>query len=318
MLTVIKMNPFIYSNDNKRYHTYNYYLRSHYHQKIAKVSLNAGFTCPNRDGTISQGGCIYCSPAASGDFGGDPEKELLVQFENGKKIMQSKWPDCGLIAYFQAGTNTYAPLDTLRSYFEPFASHPDVQGIAIATRPDCLSEEILSYLADLNTRCPLTVELGLQTIHEKTAKLINRGHDLDCFINAVKQLRDRKIDVCVHIINGLPYESKTEMLATAKFITSLDIQFLKIHMLFILDNTPLYQLYQQQPFPLLSREDFINIVVSQLEIQKPELVIERLTGDGDPKHLFYPQWSIKKVTILNDIDKQFVQRDTYQGKYYQP
>lgn len=311
------MNPFKYSSDNKRYHTYNYYLREHYHQKIAKVALNAGFTCPNRDGKVSQGGCIYCSPSGSGDFGGNPHEQLLTQFESGKKIMQNKWPDCGFIAYFQAGTNTYAPIETLKSCFEPFAAHPDVKGIAIATRPDCLSDEIIDYLADLHNRCELTVELGLQTIHDKTAKLINRGHDLECFINAVSQLREKNINICVHIINGLPYETKEDMMATARFIASLDIQFLKIHMLFILDNTPIYHLYQSKPFPLLSREDFIDIVVSQLEIQKPELVIERLTGDGDPKHLFYPLWSIKKVTILNDIDKLFVRKKSWQGKDYQ-
>lgn len=311
------MNPFIYSNDNKRYHTYNFYLRNRYHQKVAKVSLNTGLSCPNRDGKISRGGCIYCSNVASGDFGGNPKDSVLTQFEIGRNLMQAKWPHCGLIAYFQAGTNTYAPLETLKSFFEPMAKHEDVLGMAIATRPDCLDETILDYLEDLNKRCNLTIELGLQSIHKKTAQLINRGHDLECFVQAVEQLRSRNIDVCVHIINGLPNETKEDMMETAKFLSKLDIQFLKIHMLFILDDTPLYQFYQKKPFKLLSREEFIDIVVSQLEIQKPELVIERLTGDGDPKHLFYPLWSIKKVTVLNDIDKCFVRRNTYQGKYYQ-
>lgn len=314
---VMKMNPFIYSNDNKRYHTFNYYLKQKYQRKVAKVALNANFTCPNRDGAISQGGCIYCSDAASGDFGGNPKESLMLQFEKGKALMQNKWPGCGFIAYFQAGTNTYGSLDTLKTCFEPFVNHPDVLGLAIATRPDCLSDEIIAYLSSINQRCDLTIELGLQTIHEKTAKLINRGHDLACFVDAVNRLRKENINVCVHIIDGLPFETREEMMATAKFISTLDIQFLKIHLLFILDNTPLYHLYQTHPFPLLERESFIQLVVDQLEIQKPELVIERLTGDGDPKHLFYPLWSIKKVTILNDIDKCFVSRKTYQGHFYQ-
>lgn len=317
ILAVINMNPFPFSDDNKRYHTFNYYLKSHYHQKIAKVALNAGFTCPNRDGSISRGGCIYCSPAASGDFGGNPQQQLMAQFYTGQQIMRQKWPECGFIAYFQAGTNTYAPLSQLKEAFEPFVNHPDVKGLAIATRPDCLSLEILDYLSELNQRCDLTIELGLQTIHEKTALLINRGHDLACFEAAVRQLRQRRVNVCVHIINGLPGESWEDMMATARYISTLDIQFLKIHMLFILDNTPLYTFYQQHPFALLDRETFIDLVVAQLEIQKPELVIERLTGDGDPKHLFYPLWSMKKVTILNDIDKRFVQKNSYQGKFYQ-
>ncbi len=310
-------NPFKYSNDNKRYHTYNYYLKNKYKQKVAKVALNGNFTCPNRDGTISEGGCIYCSSSGSGDFGGNPNDDLMVQFEKGKQMMQSKWPHCGFIAYFQAGTNTHASLDILKETFEPFINHPDVLGIAIATRPDCLSDEVIDYLADLNKRCDLTIELGLQTIHENTAKLINRGHSLDCFIEAVKKLRRHHIDVCVHIINGLPHETREQMLETVQLLSQLDIQFIKIHMLFILDNTPLYQYYLKHPFHLLSREEFIDITVSQLELLPANIVVERLTGDGDPQHLFYPEWSIKKVTILNDIDKTFVARNTYQSKKYE-
>lgn len=310
------MNPFIYSDDNKRYHTYHYYLKHRYHQKVAKVALNAGFSCPNRDGKVGYGGCIYCSPLASGDFGGDPKNSLMDQFISGQAIMRRKWPDCGFIAYFQAGSNTYAQIDEMKRCFEPFINHPDSLGLCIATRPDCLDDATLAYLATINERCDLTIELGLQTIHEKTAKLINRGHDLACFIDAVSRLRQHHIDVCVHIINGLPYETEKEMLETADFLATLDIQFLKIHMLFILDHTPLYRFYQSHPFPLLSREAFIRITVQQLERQKPTLVIERLTGDGDSKHLFYPQWSLKKITILNDIDKTFVARNSYQGISY--
>lgn len=308
-------NPFPYSLDNKRYHTYNYYLKKRYHQKVAKIGLDAGFTCPNRDGKVGVGGCIYCS----GDFVRQPSgTDLIRQLTAGCEIMRHKWPQCLFIAYFQSGSNTYGSLKRLQQCFEPFVGQRDIVGLSIATRPDCLSEEVLDYLEDLARRTDLTIELGLQTIHEKTAQLINRGHDLACFEEAVIQLRKRKIDIAVHIINGLPYETPADMIATARYVAKLDIQFLKIHMLYILENTPLYQMYQSQPFPLLSREDYIQLVVDQLEYLPENVVIERLTGDGDASRLFYPLWSIKKVTILNDIDKEFLRRNTWQGKKATP
>lgn len=304
-------NPFPHSLDNKRYHTYNYYLKQRYHQKVAKIGLDAGFTCPNRDGKVGVGGCIYCS----GDFVRQINHlDLQKQFEHGCQIMRHKWPNCLFIAYFQSGSNTYGSLERLKQCFEPFVDKNEVVGLSIATRPDCLNEDILNYLEDLAKRCDLTIELGLQTIHEKTANQINRGHDLQCFDQAVHQLRQRNINIAVHIINGLPNETREDMIATAKYIASLDIQFLKIHMLYILKNTPLYHWYQTNPFPLLSREDYISLVVDQLEYIPENVVIERLTGDGEASQLFYPLWSIKKVTILNDIDKEFARRHSWQGK----
>lgn len=307
------MNKFPYSNDNKRYHTYNYYLKNKYQQKIAKVSLNAGFTCPNRDGTKGKGGCIFCSDSGSGDFAGNVYDSLQKQFQDVSTMMRKKWPDCKFIAYFQANTNTYGTLDRLKATFEPFLDYPNVVGIAIATRPDCLSEEICDYLYEISQKCDLYIELGLQTIHDSTAQLINRGHDYQTFLKGLERLRKRHLDVCVHIINGLPYETYDMMIETAKVVGKLDIQGLKIHNLFMLKDTALHKMYLQKPFPLLSREDYIKLVVEQLTYIPDSVVIERLTGDAPLKDLVEPLWSIKKVTILNDIDKLMKEKDLYQG-----
>ena len=307
------MNTFPYTLDNKRYHTYNYFLKQKYHHKIAKVSLNAGFTCPNRDGTCGYGGCIFCSDSGSGDYAGNVYDSLHKQFQDISSIMRKKWPDCKFIAYFQANSNTYGSIERLKKTFEPFIDYPDVVGLAIATRPDCLNEEICDYLYELSLKCDLYIELGLQTIHNQTGELINRGHSYQTFVDAVKQLRKRHLDVCVHIINGLPYETYDMMMETAKAVGQLDIQGLKIHNLFILKHTKLYHMYKQNPFPLLSRDEYINLVVEQLTYIPSHVVIERLTGDAPLQDLFEPQWSIKKVTILNDIDKCMKEKKLYQG-----
>lgn len=307
------MNTFPYTLDNKRYHTYNYFLKQKYHHKIAKVSLNAGFTCPNRDGTCGYGGCIFCSDSGSGDYAGNVYDSLHKQFQDISSIMRKKWPDCKFIAYFQANSNTYGSIERLKKTFEPFIDYPDVVGLAIATRPDCLNEEICDYLYELSLKCDLYIELGLQTIHDQTGELINRGHSYQTFVDAVKQLRKRHLDVCVHIINGLPYETYDMMMETAKAVGQLDIQGLKIHNLFILKHTKLYHMYKQNPFPLLSRDEYINLVVEQLTYIPSHVVIERLTGDAPLHDLFEPQWSIKKVTILNDTDKCMKEKNLYQG-----
>lgn len=307
------MNQFPYSLDNKRYHTYNYFLKTKYKSKIAKVSLNAGFTCPNRDGTCGTGGCIFCSQNGSGDFAGNINDSLQEQFNKISQVMRKKWPQCQFIAYFQANTNTYGSIDKLKKTFEPFINKKDVVAIAIATRPDCLNDDICDYLYELSQKCDLYIELGLQTIHDQTATLINRGHDYQTFVAAVQRLRQRQINICVHIINGLPYETYDMMLETAKAVGQLDIQGLKIHNLFILKNTKIYQMYQEKPFPLLSRDEYISLVVEQLSYIPHHIVIERLTGDAPIQDLFEPLWSIKKVTILNDIDKLMRLKNTYQG-----
>ena len=310
------MNKFKYSNTNKRYHTLDYFYKTKFNTKVFKVSLNAGFSCPNIDGTVGYGGCIYCSKSGSGEFAGDVKDSIEKQFKTIKEMMHHKWKDGKYIAYFQARTNTYAPVEKLKEIYEPVLKFDNVIGINIATRPDSITDECLDYLEDLNKRTYLTIELGLQTVNEKTSKLINRCHSLDCFEKMVKRLRSKNINVVVHIINGLPYETKEDMLNTVKYLNNLDIQGIKIHMLSIIKDTPLAELYEKEHFPILTKEEYIDIIVNQLELLRPEVVIHRITGDPDPKELIEPTWLIKKFCVLNDIDKEMVRRDTYQGAIY--
>ena len=228
------INTFKYSNSNKRYHTLDYYYKNRFNEKIFKVSLNANFSCPNIDGTIGYGGCIYCSKSGSGEFAGNKEDEIEKQFLEVKKTMLKKWPKAKYIGYFQARTNTYAPVETLKRLHNKILEQQDVIGLNIATRPDSITDECLEYLSELNKKTYLTIELGLQTTNPKTTKLINRCHSLECFEDMVKKLRDKNIDVIVHIINGLPYETKEDMLNTVRYLNNLDIQGIKIHMLSIL------------------------------------------------------------------------------------
>ena len=227
------MNNFKYSNTNKRYHTLDYYYKNKFNTKVFKVSLNAGFSCPNIDGTVGYGGCIYCSKTGSGEFAGNKEEPIEEQFDNIKNMMLNKWPNAKYIGYFQARTNTHAPVNKLKTIYEKILKKDNVIGLNIATRPDAISDECLDYLESLNKKTYLTIELGLQTINEKTSKLINRCHSLDCFETMVNKLRERNIDVVVHIINGLPYETKEDMINTVKYLNKLDIQGIKIHMLSI-------------------------------------------------------------------------------------
>ena len=306
------MNLFPYTNSNKRYYTVDYFNKNKFNDKIFKISLNAGFTCPNRDGKVGTGGCIYCSSLGSGDFAGNKDDDLITQFEQIKKVMKHKWQG-KYIGYFQANTNTYAPVSILREKYETILVLKNVVGLAIATRPDSISDECLEYLKELNEKTYLTVELGLQTIHEKTSILINRCHDLDCFTECVKKLRKNNINVVVHLINGLPYETKEMMIENILFLNKLDIQGIKIHMLHILKNTRLANLYKEKPFHILTKEEYVNIVCDQLEQLNPNIVVHRLTGDPDPNNLIEPTWLTNKITVLNDIDKELAKRNTYQG-----
>ncbi len=299
-----------------RYYTLDTFYKEKFGCKIAKISLNAGFSCPNRDGTKGVGGCIYCSNLKSGEYAGCIEKDVIAQFEEIKKVMTKKWPNAKFIGYFQAGTNTYAPVSVLKEKFEPILKISNVVGLNIATRPDCISKECLNYLIELNNKTYLTIELGLQTIHEKTSELINRGHTLKEFENTVKLLRKHKINVVVHIINGLPYETKEMMLDTIKYLNNLDIQGIKIHMLHVLKNTKLETIYKKEKFHILTKDEYIDIIVSQLELLRPNIVIHRLTGDPKINDLIEPTWLIKKFIVLNDILKELKSRDTYQGIYY--
>ena len=302
--------------NNKRYYTLDSFYKDKFGCKIAKISLNCNFTCPNRDGSKGVGGCIYCSSLKSGDYAGNYQDDVVIQFNEIKKVMLHKWKDAKFIGYFQAGTNTYAPVNVLKEKFEPILKLDNVVGLNIATRPDAISDECLEYLIDLNKRTYLTIELGLQTIHDKTSTLINRCHTLEEFQEMVLKLRENNINVVVHIINGLPYETKEMMLETVKYLNNLDIQGIKIHMLHILKNTKLAEVYKRENFHVLTKDEYIDIVVSQLELLKPDIVIHRITGDPKVEDLIEPTWLIKKFVVLNDIDKELKRRDTYQGKLY--
>ena len=309
------MNRFKYTSTNKRYHTWDYYLKSVFGEKVAKVSLDGGFTCPNIDGTISRGGCIFCSKRGSGDFALEITSEnLKEQFEAAKNSIRKKWPGINkYIAYFQAYSNTYADIKILSEKYETVLSLKNVVGLSIATRADILDKEILEYLGELNKKTFLWVELGLQSSNDKTAQLINRGHDFRTFMKAAEQLRERNIRVCVHIINGLPGETYDDMIKTVKDISVLDINAVKIHMLYILKDTPLFKLYEKEKFSVMKREDYIQTVADQIELLPEEVIVERVTGDGKADDLKAPLWSLNKISILNDIDKELVRRNTWQG-----
>lgn len=302
--------------ENKRYYTWNYYLRKMFGQKVMKISINAGFTCPNIDGKISRGGCSYCSKEGSGDFAGNPKDDLLKQFEEVRSMMEKKWPNAKYIAYFQAFTNTYAPLEVLKEKYETMLDIEDVVGISISTRPDCLEDDVVEYLSELNTRTKLWVELGLQTIHDSTSKMINRGHDYSVFKDAVSKLRAKNIDVVVHIIDGLPYETHEMMLETAKEISKLDIQGVKIHLLHVIKGTKIAYDFEREKFHILTRDEYVNIVCDQLEVLSQDVVIHRLTGDGKKEDLIEPLWSLKKWEVLNAIDDELKRRNSYQGRLY--
>ena len=305
---------FKYTLDNKRYHTLNYYYKNKLGIKVFKLSLNAGFTCPNIDGTKGYGGCIYCSKTGSGEFGGDRFKTLTMQVEEMKEVVNKKKLPCKYIGYFQARTNTYAPVEKLKKLYEEVLVCPEIIGLNIATRCDAISQECLDYLTELNKKTMLIVELGLQTIHEETSKLINRGHTMKEFDEMVKKLRERNINVVIHIINGLPFETEEMMLETVKYINKLDIHGIKIHMLHIIKDTEMANLYQKEHFHILSKEEYIDIVIKELELLRPEIVINRITSDPDKLTLIEPKWLCNKCSLLNDIDKEMKKRNTYQGR----
>lgn len=307
---------FIYSNTNKRYHTLDYHLKQKFNSKVFKVSLNAGFTCPNIDGTKGYGGCTYCSSSGSGDFGGLPSLSLKEQFKQVKQNIHKKWKNAKYIAYFQAHTNTYAPLNILKEKFEEVLLYDNVVGISIATRPDCISDEVADYLLDLSKRTYLIVELGLQTIHDETGKKINRCHSYNDFLEGYNKLKLRNINVCVHIINGLPNETKEMMIETVKEIAKLEIHSVKIHLLHVIKGTKIAKQYENDEFELLSLEEYVNIICDQIELLPQEVIIQRITGDGDKTTLIGPMWSTNKFVVMNSIDKEFVKRNTYQGIKY--
>lgn len=310
------MSKFKYAFDNKRYHTWNYYLRNTFGEKVFKVSINAGFTCPNIDGTVAYGGCTYCSKEGSGDFAGNPKDDLIKQFEDIKVMMHKKWNNAKYIGYFQAYTNTYAPLEVLKEKYETILEMDDVIGLSISTRPDCLEDDVVEYLGELNERTNLWVELGLQTIHDSTSKKINRGHDYQTFLDGLEKLKAKNIKVIVHIINGLPGEDYNMMMETAKAVANMGVDGIKIHLLHIIKDTPMEKMLEKNMVELMTQDEYINLVCDQLEILPDTMIVHRLTGDGKRDELVGPLWSLKKWEVLNAIDDTMAKRNSFQGIKY--
>ncbi|MEK4486794.1 TIGR01212 family radical SAM protein [Psychrobacillus sp. FSL H8-0484] len=313
----MEKNKLPFPSDGKRYYTWNRYLRNIFDMKIFKVALDAGFDCPNRDGTVAYGGCTFCSVAGSGDFAGDKVDPIPVQFGKIKVKMHEKWKTGKYIAFFQAYTNTHAPLPVLKEKFEAALALEGVVGISIATRPDCLPDDVVEYLAELNKRTYLWVELGLQTVHERTAKLVNRAHDYATYVEGVNKLRKHNIRICTHIINGLPLEDRDMMMETAREVAKLDVQGIKIHLLHLLKGTPMVKQYEKGMLDFMERDPYIQLVADQLEILPPEMIIHRITGDGPIDLMIGPMWSVNKWDVLNGIDAELATRDSYQGKFFE-
>lgn len=306
-------NPFEFSEDNKRYQTYNYYLRKKFGQKVFKVPLNVDLGCPNRDGTKGVGGCIFCSAKLSGDFAGDPCDDIRAQFDSVKTKMHNKWHEGLYIPYFQAGSNTYAPVETLREMYYTALGFENVVGLSIATRGDCITESIADLLQEISGKTYLTVELGLQSIYDKTAELCNRCHTYSEFLQGFNMLKERGINVCVHIINGLPFETKEMMIQTAKTVGELGVHSIKIHLLHILKGTKLAQMYENKVFQAMTLEDYVDTVCKQLEVLPKSVIIQRVTGDGAKDDLIAPLWSLKKFCVMNEIDKKMARENICQG-----
>ncbi|MBO7250691.1 MAG: TIGR01212 family radical SAM protein [Clostridia bacterium] len=312
-------NPCRFTDSNKRYYTYDYYLRREFGGKCAKIPIDAGFTCPNIDGRCSVGGCIYCSSRGSGDFAESPLLSVSEQYRITREKLSSKWSTERCIPYFQAHTNTYAPTDVLRERFEEALSQDGVVGLNIATRADCLEDSTIEYLAELAERTTLCVELGLQTSNDKTAELINRGHDFRTFCDGFARLRaaSNKIRICVHIIFGLPGEGREEMMRTVEDVSALMPDQIKIHLLHVIRGTQLAGIYERGEYTPLEREEYVSLVADAIERIPEECVIARVTGDGMADELLAPLWSMKKVSVINDIDKELFRRDTWQGRLFE-
>lgn len=303
----------------KPYRSLDWQLKTQFGEKVYKLALNGGMSCPNRDGTVGRGGCIFCSEGGSGDFAADKQLSVTEQIAFQKEALRKKKPARKYIAYFQAYTNTYAPVEYLEKLFTEAIEDPEVVILSIATRPDCLPEEVLELLGRLNQKKPVWVELGLQTIHEDTAQMIHRGYTLSCFERAVSELRKRKIDVIVHTILGLPGEGEKEVLESVHYLNGMDIQGIKLQLLHILKGTQLGDMYLKQkeseyPISVMEMDEYIDLVIRCIEELSPEITIHRLTGDGPKDLLLAPMWSTRKRTVLNEIHSELKKRDSWQGK----
>ncbi|MDL2295674.1 TIGR01212 family radical SAM protein [Lachnospiraceae bacterium OttesenSCG-928-E19] len=300
----------------KRYYSLDYYLKETYHEKLYKLSLNGGMTCPNRDGTLGHDGCIFCSSGGSGDFASNALLSIPEQLQDAKNMVAGKYYGHSYIAYFQAYTNTYASVDYLETLFSETMKDPEVKILSIATRPDCLSIDILNMLARLAKQKPIWIELGLQTAHNETAKFIRRGYELDVFEQALQNLRSIHIPVIVHTILGLPCETTEQMLDTIRYLNTKDIQGIKFQLLHILKNTDLATLYQERPFWIPTLEEYVKLLGTCIGVLRPDIVVHRLTGDGPKSLLIKPEWSKNKRLVLNTIAKHLKELDIWQGKSY--
>lgn len=296
-----------------RYYSFHQYIKEQFGEKLYKVLLNGNFTCPNRDGKVGIGGCIFCSSKGSGDFACDGDLSIYEQIEQGKNLVKNKKEGQKYIAYFQAFTNTYGPVEYLRQIFTEAMEHPDIAVLAIGTRPDCLPEEVLELLDELNKIKPVWVELGLQTIHENTARFIRRGYELPVFQRAVEELHKRNLDIVVHLILGLPGETEDKILESIAYLNQLPIQGVKLSLLHILKDTDLAGYYEQYPFPVYSMEEYVDLVVTCIAHLREDIVIHRLTGDGPRELLIAPLWSSQKRVVMNKIHKRLKECNVVQG-----
>ena len=302
--------------DGKRYYSFNSYLKQTFGEKVYKISLNGGFTCPNRDGTLGTRGCIFCSEGGSGDFAPDAALPIGEQIEEGIRMIRQKTDASKYIAYFQAFTNTYAPYEKLHSLFYDAILRQEIVGLAVGTRPDCLPPDVLELLDELNQIKPVFVELGLQTIHEKTAQFIRRGYPLSCFEQAVKALHDLGINVVVHLILGLPGETEEMMLESVRYLNQLPVNGVKFSLLHVLKHTDLGALDEKHPFPVYELDDYVDFVIRCIEELREDIVIHRLTGDGPKDLLIAPRWTLNKRKVLNEISRRMKETNSRQGKRF--
>lgn len=301
---------------DKRFYSLNFYLRELFNEKVFKLSVDGGFTCPNRDGKIATNGCIFCSKEGSGEFAASRNLNIQDQIQQQIDLLKEKWPKGKCIVYFQNFTNTYDSKDILLEKYSSAIKFENIVGLAIATRADCINEDVISVLKEISKKTFIWIEIGLQSIHEKSANFVRRGYSLDVFEKALTLLNNANIPVVVHTILGLPTESKKDILSTMDYLSQKNIKGIKMHLLHILKNTDLYDYYKNNPFDLPNKDEYVNLIVESLEHLSPDIVIHRMTGDGNKSDLIAPLWSLNKRDILNKIDKKLKEKDTYQGKYF--